>query len=337
MAPKISVVIPLYNKELYIQRAIDSVLNQSFQNFELIIIDSSSDRSTYIVKQYADPRIIHIIRERTRAAPARNLGVQLAHSDFIAFIDADDEWQPDHLESLISLREKFPDAGLYSTPYVKLKPDGRPRVMLFVGINPPPWEGYLPDYLWICSRGDEPVNSSSCAIPRDVFSRTGGFPEKLEYGEDQFLWGKISLSYPVAYSWQGLAVYHTDASGRICDELHDVTQHPFSEYLKTELMKNTIPQNKRDSCYAYIRRKRITDIFGSAIVGKKNRTCSDILGNKEINQHQRIWNNFKKRICRFLKQLHDSDLHDSLRLFTCWIFRYHNPGKDYENHIPVRR
>lgn len=337
MAPEISVVIPLYNKEMYIRRTVDSVLNQSFQNFELIIIDSSTDRSTDIVKLYNDPRIIHIVRDRTRAAQARNLGVQLAHSEYIAFIDADDEWSPDHLETLMNLRKRYPDAGLYSTSYVKLKPDGRPRVMLFAGIAPPPWEGYLPDYLRICSHGDEPVNSSSCAIPRDVFSTTGGFPENLDYGEDQFLWGKISLSYPVAYSWQGLAIYHTEASGRICDEFHDVTQHPFSKYLKAELTTNSIPQNKRDSCYAYIRRKRITEIFGSVIVGKKTQNRRDIPGCREINHNQGIWNNFIKRIGRILKQFHDSALHDSLRSFTCWVFRYHNPGKDYEKHIPVRR
>jgi len=329
MVPEISIVIPLYNKEIYIRRTIDSVLNQSFQNFELIIIDSSTDRSTDIVKQYEDPRIIHITSEKVTAAKARNLGVRNSTTQFIAFLDADDEWLTDHLESLMTLREWFPDAGLYSTPYVKIKSDGSPMVMLFVGIPKPPWKGYIPDYLASCSCGDEPVHSSSCALPRDIFLQMGGFPEDLVYGEDQFLWGKISLSYPVAYSWQGLAIYHTDAAGRICDEFHDVTQHPFSEFLKTELTKNTIPQNKRDSCYAYIRRKKITEIFGSVIVGKKNRTSPDIPGNKEINQHQEIWNNFKKRISRIFKQLHDSDLHDSLRSFTCWIFHYHNPGMEY--------
>lgn len=105
---------------------------------------------------------------------------------------------------------------------------GSPMVMLFVGIPSPPWEGYLENYLRTCSRGDEPVKSSSCAIPREIFESVGEFPEDLEYGEDQFLWGKIELDYPVAYSWRGLAIYHTEATGRICNKEHAIDEHPFS-------------------------------------------------------------------------------------------------------------
>lgn len=333
MVPEISVVIPLYDKERYIRRTIDSVLRQTFLNFELIIIDSSTDRSSEIVQLYSDPRINHIIRDRTRAAPARNLGVRIAKSDYVAFLDADDEWLPDHLETLVSLRKKYPDAGLYSTPYIKLKPDGRPWVMLFAGIAPPPWEGYLTDYLQICSSGDEPVNSSSCAIPRQVFSDIGGFPEDLEYGEDQFLWGRIAISYPVAFSWRGLSIYHTDAEGRICDESHEIIEHPFSEYLKSELVKDTIPPDKRASCYAYIRRKRMTVLFGSFVVSKKSHKKAGDCESNEPRQDNRTTQGFAKIICRSFKKIHDSDLHDTLRLLICRFFHYHNPGIEY--HVKI--
>ena len=77
----ISIVIPLYNKELYIERTLNSVLAQTYPYFSCIIIDSSGDRSTDVVKQFSDPRIIHIIRKKTGAAAARNIGVSLAQSD----------------------------------------------------------------------------------------------------------------------------------------------------------------------------------------------------------------------------------------------------------------
>jgi glycosyltransferase involved in cell wall biosynthesis len=267
MKPEISVVIPLYNKERYIRRAIESVLRQTFRNFECIIIDSSTDGSQELVRQYNDLRIVLVSCEKSTAAQARNQGVRIAQSDLIAFLDADDEWQPDHLETLIHIRKKFPDAGLYSTPYVKIKPDGHPMVMLFPGIPHPPWEGYVPNYLWTCSRGDEPVHSSSCAIPRDIFLSSGGFPDGFEYGEDQYLWGKIALFYPVAYSWNGLTMYHTEAVGRICDKPHIVTEQPFITYLRRELARGTIPPVLQADCKDYIRRKKYSEFFSRLYMG----------------------------------------------------------------------
>jgi glycosyltransferase involved in cell wall biosynthesis len=276
MKPDISIVIPLYNKERYIRRAIDSVLRQSFRNFECIVVDSSTDGSTGIVRTYDDRRIILIPCEKSTAARARNLGVSTARSDLIAFLDADDEWQTDHLETLNHLHEQFPDAGLLSTPYIKLKPDGSPRVMLFCGIPPPPWEGYLPGYLSICSKGDEPVHSSSVAVPREVFGKMGGFPETLVYSEDQFLWGKISLAYPVAFSWKGLAVYHTEALGRICEESHPIREHAFSAYLRQELEAGRIPRDKIKECRNYIRKKGNVELFARFLYGDVPDECDEI-------------------------------------------------------------
>jgi len=330
MQKDISIVIPLYNKEKYIQRTLDSVLNQTFQNFECIIIDSSNDGSTNLVKQYADPRIVLVTCERSNAAKARNLGVTIAQSDFIAFLDADDEWQPDHLETLLNLKKKYPDAGLFSTPYVKLKPNGSPRVMLFVGIPKPPWEGYLSNYLRICSRGDEPVHSSSCAIPRDIFETMGGFPNSLKYGEDQFLWGKISVAHPVAFSWKGLTIYHTEAMGRICNETHVIREHPFSAYLKQELATGGIALNKQRECRAYIRRKRYSEIFSTLFMENKFPRNREFQGIGEKLPESETTNHYFKVLMKnvgcFVNKIYDSTIHDKIRLLTCRIFRCYNPG-----------
>ena len=329
----ISIVIPLYNKEKYIRRALDSVLKQTVQNFECIIVNSSTDASTEIVHQYEDLRIIHITSERTTAAHARNLGSRLAKTNFIAFLDADDEWQSDHLETFLNLRKKFPYAGLFSTPYIKLKQNGSPRVMLFVGIPPPPWEGYLENYLRICSRGDEPVHSSSCAVPRDIFESVGGFPEDLEYGEDQFMWGKISLSYPMAYSWKGLAIYHTEAMDRICNKEHIIDEHPFSQYLTQELAAGTIPLEKRQECRAYIQRKRYSMFFSSFIMGSYG-SCNRVhsgtsTSTKSASVLSRIFAVYESVILplrRAADSAYQSTVHDGIRSLLCKIYGSYNPG-----------
>lgn len=326
MNPEISVIIPLYNKERYIQRTIDSVLCQTFQNFECVIIDSSTDRSIELVKKYDDPRIVLVSCEKSTAAQARNNGTQIAQSDLFAFLDADDEWHPDHLETLIHIRKKFPDAGLYSTPYVKLKPDGSPMVMLFPGIPRPPWEGYLPNYLRTCARGDEPVHSSSCAVPRDIFKTMGGFPEDLVYGEDQFLWGKISLTYPVAYSWNGLTIYHTEALGRICNKPHIVKEQPFTSYLRRKMAHGTIPPAMQAECRAYIMRKRFSGFFSILCMMNISPCKLKAVDNeRETSESDTTKCNFSG-IDHFLGKIYYSFIHDAIRLLASKVYRSFDPG-----------
>jgi glycosyltransferase involved in cell wall biosynthesis len=329
MNPEITVVIPLYNKERYIQRTIDSVLRQTFQNFECIIVDSSTDGSRKLVSQYDDPRIVLVSCEKSTAAHARNQGAHTAQSDLIAFLDADDEWQPDHLESLHNLRKNYPDAGIYSTPYIKIRANGRPMVMLFAGIPRPPWEGFIRSYLRSCSLGDEPVHSSSCAVPRTVFNAMGGFPENLMYGEDQFLWGNISLRYPIAYTWKGLTIYHTESLGRICDEKHAIEEHPFSVYLKQELLLGNISPEKQRDCRAYIRRKRYTEIFSAIIAGKSTPRGAGALikyPSVHVGKMDEKYCGLKRIIGRSFNRFYDSSVHDVLRQILVLIYRCYDPG-----------
>lgn len=99
MNEKVSVIIPTYNREKQIGRAIRSVLSQTYENYELIIVDDgSTDHTREIVGQFADERILYICQETNRGAcHARNIGIQASQSDYIAFLDSDDEWMPDKL------------------------------------------------------------------------------------------------------------------------------------------------------------------------------------------------------------------------------------------------
>ena len=109
----ISVVIPLYNKERYIARAIQSALGQTYGDFELIVVDDgSTDGSVDIVSQFADTRLRLINQANAGVGAARNRGIKDAKYELITFLDADDEWMPDFLETVLELREEFPEASL---------------------------------------------------------------------------------------------------------------------------------------------------------------------------------------------------------------------------------
>jgi len=217
---QISVIIPLYNKGAYIKRAINSVLQQTIQNFEIIIVDDhSTDEGPLVVKEFQDSRITFVINEGSGAASTRNSGVSLAKSDFIAFLDADDEWDPRHLETLMKLREKFPEAGLYVTAYKMMEPGNIIRDPKYHAIPAAPWEGLIPNYIQSAVYGDFPFVTICVGISKKLFLEMGGFLPQVRWNEDLELWFRIILKYPVAFTWDGIALWHLDAINRVSNSL----------------------------------------------------------------------------------------------------------------------
>ena len=116
--PFLSVIIPLYNKESYIKNTLRSVLEQNFTDFEIIIVnDGSTDNSLEIVSSFKDERIQVIHQPNSGASSSRNKAIQSAKTEYIAFLDADDFWFPNHLEELVQLIQDFPNCGMYCSRY----------------------------------------------------------------------------------------------------------------------------------------------------------------------------------------------------------------------------
>jgi len=119
--PAVSVVIPLYNKGPHIARALNSVLAQTFQDFEVIVVDDgSTDDGAEVVRGVDDPRIRLIQQENRGVSAARNRGIEAARAELIAFLDADDEWLAEHLETIIRLRRNALEVGIYATSTLSL-------------------------------------------------------------------------------------------------------------------------------------------------------------------------------------------------------------------------
>ena len=127
--PYFSVIIPLYNKAPYIRKTVESVLGQTFGDFELIIVDNgSNDGSSEIVSQFNDPRLsVHRMEENVGVSNARNIGVELSSAPYVTFLDADDWWESTFLEEMKGLIERHPNVGIYGTKYYIVK-NGKKRV-----------------------------------------------------------------------------------------------------------------------------------------------------------------------------------------------------------------
>lgn len=270
-----SVVIPLYNKERHIQRAIRSVLNQTHQAFELIIIDDgSTDNSFEMAASIQDPRI-QIFRQQNRGLPAtRNRGVRESANEWIAFLDADDEWLPGFLETVNELQHEFPQSGCLSTSYYRAKENqmlDSPTDRMPYSLN---WSGIIDD-VFNAFRIYNPFFPSSIAIRRDALLAAGGFPEGVDYGEDTITWMKLGVTTTIAYKNTPLSIYHLDADNRMCLELDarlkDVNR---ITYLKKDLEEGRIPQKFIPSAQEYLWKHQISLAKREVAVGNNVKALS---------------------------------------------------------------
>lgn len=236
--PSVSVVIPLYNKAPYIARAIDSVLAQTVQDFEIVVVDDgSTDNGGEIVASYKDPRIRLIRQENKGVSAARNRGIEEAQTDFLAFLDADDEWETDHLEVLLRLKRSFPEAGAYTTAYFYVYPGEKIVPAKFKAIPASPWEGILSDYFKAAALGDPPATSSTIATKKTILKELGGFNVFLKRGEDLDLWARLALREDIAFSWEGICLYFKTDNLSACNVNTDFYNGYFYEQTVFDKLK----------------------------------------------------------------------------------------------------
>lgn len=215
-----SIIIPLYNKAPYIEKAIRSVAAQTFQDFELIIIDDGStdfaplsphrgfeDTPLECLEQLKE-RAIYIRQENQGVSTARNNGVAMAKYDYIAFLDADDWWAPTYLEEMKALIEKYPEAGIYASAYNIVK--NKTQRLARIGVDADFGAGIINYFKVYAKTLEMPVTSITATIKKSIFIEQKGFKPNLKLGEDFDLWVRIAIDYPVAFVNKALAYYNQD-------------------------------------------------------------------------------------------------------------------------------
>lgn len=257
--PAVSVVIPLYNKSLYIARALNSVLAQTFQEFEVVVVDDgSTDDGAEIVRRFNDPRIQLIQQENQGVSAARNRGIDAARADLVAFLDADDEWLTDHLETLQRLYKIYPDAGACTTAYRTINPNSRIKTPKYYAIPKKPWEGIISNYFRSAAIGFPPVCASAVGIPKNILIEVGGFNTNEYRGEDLDLWARIAIKYPIAFSWEGIVIYHTEATNRACNRIEPhYEDRVIVNTIRKMLESDEIHHEIRKSMFEYLAKLQI--------------------------------------------------------------------------------
>lgn len=184
--PRVTVVIPTYNRAQFIAEAIQSVLEQTFRDFELIVVDDgSTDDTAAVVSRFTDPRLRYIYQTNQERSAARNHGLRLARGEYVAFLDSDDVWLPAKLEHQVALLDARPAMGLVYTgayifegqcTFMEQRPRCRGEVL----------KALLMEDNVVCG------SASTALVRRACFDSVGSFDENLRACEDWDMWLRLA-------------------------------------------------------------------------------------------------------------------------------------------------
>lgn len=208
---KITVVIPLYNKQNAIARTLESVFHQTVTNFEAIVVDDGSkDNSLQVVQAIQDPRLRVIHKENGGVSSARNCGIKEAKGEYIALLDGDDLWEPTFLEEMVMMIDDFPNAAIWGVSIAFIKNGRLYKWNQGLGEG---YRGYVENYFG--TSHNDLYCSSSVVIRKDVFDKVGYFDERISASEDLDMWYRVILHYPIAFYDKILVYYNQDAENRV--------------------------------------------------------------------------------------------------------------------------
>ncbi len=214
---RVSIIVPLYNKERWIKRALDSIARQTFADFETIVVDDgSTDQGPHVVSGYNDPRFRLVRQSNDGPGSARNRGIVEAQGEILAFLDADDEWLPDYLEGSIRfLDELDQNVVSVSSGYIEF-PAGVSRRPMWEarGIKDGTFRLTPTTDPMIAIHGLAYMSPWSTVVRAHALRKWGGFydRDRCLFAEDAYLWLKFLLNETVSFRLTPAVNYHCEAS-----------------------------------------------------------------------------------------------------------------------------
>ena len=199
---EVAVIIPCYNAAPYLARALDSVFAQTYRDYCVYVIDDGSSDDTAAVLRSYDGRIVILNQEHSGQAAARNRGIRLSDSPYVAFLDADDEWLPDKLERQVTMFREAPSNGMiYSDCFTS--GDGRSAGSYFARVGTPTGGRVFEQFLRTCG-----VFTPTVIVRRECLLDVGLFDESFQVGEDYNLWLRIAARWEVGVIPEVLVIRH---------------------------------------------------------------------------------------------------------------------------------
>ena len=236
----ISIVIPLYNKREYVAETLKSILNQTYDDWEAIVInDGSTDESEIVVHTFEDKRIQLYNTKNKGVSAARNLGISKAKFEWIAFLDADDWWDKEFLASVFRSIQNHPKEKLFTTGRTRVFEDHLDRYKH--SLLPNEGKTEILDYVRVLGKGGLPaINASSTVISKPLLLEKNGFKENMKAHEDHEFWLRLTAENQIVFINKPLSFYR-----KVDDEKRRVfSAVDFMMYLNTlqKVMKTLTPK-----------------------------------------------------------------------------------------------
>lgn len=284
----ISIVIPLYNKEKQIRKTLETVFNQTFQEYEIVIVnDGSTDRSFEIIKLFSDSRIRLIEQDNQGVSAARNRGIKEAKFDYIALLDADDEWKPEYLESQVDLIHSFPECSVFASAY-ELKYKNKIEKIILNKIPFSGEKGILSNYFEVATYSHPPLWTSAIVAKKEAYLFIGGFPEGVIEGEDLITWAKLAINYLIAYNITSNAYFVKDQKENYSNEMPRIQKEKHDLGKEFELLLKENPHIKGLKKYVAHWYKMRAAMF--LLSGKKRKTLTEINKSLLFNfLNKKVW------------------------------------------------
>ncbi len=210
--PHVSVIIPTYNRATYVSRAIESILSQSYRDFEVIVVDDGScDNTKQVVQAYGD-RVRYVFQSNAGPGAARNLGIRISEGMYLAFLDSDDMWMPEFLAKTVAALDAHPEVDAVTTG-IYVGPADRKREAHLEGVQTGVWQlptQVAPSQVPFMLNG---FCAGTVLVRKDVVTRYGGYYEHgCTLGEDVYLWVQVVLNHRTYRLREPLAWYDMEAS-----------------------------------------------------------------------------------------------------------------------------
>jgi glycosyltransferase involved in cell wall biosynthesis len=218
--PRVTTIIPTYNRAARVLEAIRSVLAQSYTDHEVVVVDDgSTDDTEAAIRREFGERVRYVYKQNGGVSAARNHGIEHAKGELIAFLDSDDQWMPDKLARQIDFLDRHPSYGMVLTELLVVMSDGRETV----GRR----RASLPVNGWILSDvlRDPRLAPSSVLVRRAVLDAVGGFDPGLVTAEDLDMHLRIALEYPIGLIDEPLVRYSLDGDDKLSNSTRDFVDY----------------------------------------------------------------------------------------------------------------
>lgn len=267
--PLFTVVIPLYNKEDYIVKSVQSVLEQTYRNFELLIVDDgSTDTSLTRLKNISDPRFRILQKANGGVSSARNFGIRQGKGHYVAFLDADDEYEADFLKEIALLLARFPEVSAAATAYF-IK-HGTQKTKSFMPADLPVKGTVVKEFFKNWTTGAF-FFTSSIVVEREYFyNNDKWFPEGEYMGEDQEIWFHLAEHGSIAYIGKCLSNYNIGVENSLTKSNKLTDELPFV----TRLRARTKGSPEELYKLMFLQKYDLERAINNALIGNKKLACS---------------------------------------------------------------